>query len=1250
MLLLSFFMVQTDEAEGAVSEGVYIGNEPNHHVDLHFKEEGRDQSLSIRLPGGGEIIRPSLSIGTIPEEKGPGAVFVDIGLDNRFEWQFGGGREGRFGEQIAFTDGSSYLTKVGDGSKQPFSFYLPSGAEIKKASINVSSPPSPEAEDSKKLFLPDQNDFDLDAIDTADIDGDGNLEVIYHDKSTRKVFVSGITSEGTPFKSVLLTDTGSPVHLRATGKDGDRPSIIVVSRPSGTNGQEVMAFVGSNVSKMRSTLLSEGLEPGSSGFSLVPGKGSGSGVIVINGTDGGVMEYRLERDGNLYGSCLSDRTINASSITSTDLDGDGDRDMILFPSRSSNDNITVLESAGPTYVSIDTGLPYWSSNIGASVDINENGKEEIVIGTGAGSHPAIFKMRDNGLSVKWIGFNYTRSSPRIINSGYRTIDGRTDKIKDVLYLTTFNGLYHLTQGSDVKEDIIWRKSRSFDALPLAPSSIDPGHMISLRMDLAFVQHSIKWSTANRINLLGPSEDSTLNVEIPFRSDQRTDISPLIMGESGLPMTANPFRTYLERYDMVFSGSSNLIRIDDLSVSYNIDLDISGSPLMAGALDNAMQQLTGDWIPFSVGVTDAGNVRVGPARVEYDEPPIIEASLPSKIIALEDSGEIIQFNIRDHISDDYLLPQGLDVELIMMGDGPEDIIFTDHSGNVITRAYEYPDYFGRSQFFFRVSDLRSTTISGPLTLIIAPQQDRPLVVGDPGPIVMEEGETLKIQLQGDGGVFFDPDGDALEFALEVVEKYPVGILETCSILIENKELVIRTSIHGTGGELKIILHAKDPASTWDQTTRTIVALRIKDVDSPPLLGDNPGRVYLLEDQSTPSRIPLEGWLMDPDTEYGEYDLIFHTSSPYIEVFSSSYKGEEYLFITPTNDLVGDHYVLVEMTDGQRSVMDKLELFIEPVNDIPSIEFNSKELLEGRGWLITGQVNDPDSQRGTVEFRIGDGPWRQAWGFKSWSMVIDFKDAGEANTVFVFFRANDGHESSPTEYIKLERPVNVPEPKIPREDVENEGDDQPRLDDPSRGDEDIVPPPSGEEPPWLMLGGTLGMIVAIIIFFGWTEIGVIIVATVGSSIYSKLSRKDILNHEIRGLIRGYIIANPGDHYSSIKRNLDLNNGTLAYHLRVLEQNGFVKSMYDGIYKRYYPSNVNISKLKKNVSKQEEIFNIILENPGITMEHIGRMIGVSRQVVNYHVKNLIRAGVVDYMRDKKSAKFYPSDNGSDILEQQT
>jgi hypothetical protein len=32
----------------------------------------------------------------------------------------------------------------------------------------------------------------------------------------------------------------------------------------------------------------------------------------------------------------------------------------------------------------------------------------------------------------------------------------------------------------------------------------------------------------------------------------------------------------------------------------------------------------------------------------------------------------------------------------------------------------------------------------------------------------------------------------------------------------------------------------------------------------------------------------------------------------------------------------------------------------------------------------------------------------------------------------------------------------------------------------------------------------------------------------------------------------------------------------------------------------------------------------------------------VVNYHVKNLIRSGLISYQRDLKSAKFFPNGNG--------
>ncbi|MEA3560107.1 MAG: winged helix-turn-helix transcriptional regulator [Candidatus Thermoplasmatota archaeon] len=1254
VLILSIFTGIGDNAYGAVSEGVSKGVDTDPYVDLHFFEAGRDPSLSIRLPGSGEILQTSLNVGTVPECDRPDRIIIDIGLDNRFEWEFGGGREGKFGEQDSFIDGTRSRTELADGSHFGLSFYLPKGAIVKDAFINVSSPPSPEAKCSVELFISGQNDFDLDAVDTADLDGDGNLEFIYFDEDDGKVYAEGITGNGSTFKTSLLSDVWSPVHLRAIGRKVDHPSMVVISRPADPDRQEIVALVGNATSDMKMEMISDDLYPGASGFSMIPGSIPPT-ILALNGRGGGLMSYELASDGTLKTSVLADRSIKASSLVSADVDGDGDRDIVLLPHNGDGDNITIMEymssSTPPIYVSMDTGVKWCTGDIGTSIDINGNGKEEIVIITGNGSVPALLYMNDDDeLAMEWIGFNHTRSTPRLLKGS--TFGGvvNSNGSKDMLYLSTFNGLYHLLPGSDGPGDLIWRRSHSFDSMPLAPQDVDPDRMISLRRDLSFIQHEIFWATAGEMVMSCSSGGDEMDLDIPFGKSASVGIKPLIIDGPDLPVTTNSFGTYLERYDLDLGGNGGFIQFGDLMVNYDVDLEISNAPGIKDSMKQALEieSFTGDWIPFSVAVTSRGSVRIGPVSVEYDSPPVVAKTLPIMITAPEGSSGMTHFNVRDHISDDYLLSRGLDVSLVMMN-GPDDIVFMDRNGNIVTQAFKYPDLFGDLEFFFRISDLRTTVVSDPVVLDITPVQDNPRVVGVPGLILLDEDESSHIPLDGRTGVFYDPDGDPMQFRFELIDPYPIELVETLNVEIVEGTLKIVPSPEGVGGELKIMLYARDSGSGWERAARAIMAVKIQDVDAPPVIGTNPGKIYLLEDQSTPSRIRLDGWLMDPDTRMEGYELIFHTSSPYIDVYGSNYKGEMHLFITPMNDLVGEHFILVEMTDGNRSIMDRLDLEIEPVNDVPEIEFDGKELLGNRGWLITGHVTDPDSNEGMVEYRIGNGEWTKAWGFKIWSKVIDFKDTIE-DTSFVFFRASDGHEVSSVEYIKLERPEVIPPPirkDPPIKDKDPIGDGS----DPTTDGAGLVPDPSKETgPPWMLMGGILGLLVSLVVFFVWTEIGMVIVATIGGSIYSKLSKKDILNHEIRGLIRGYIIANPGDHYSSIKRNLDLNNGTLAYHLRVLEQNDFIKSMYDGIYKRYYPSNVNISKLKKNVSKQEEIFNVVLENPGVTMEQVGRMIGVSRQVVNYHVKNLIRAGVINYRRDNRSATFYPSDNGSTIHDQQT
>ncbi|MCK5559704.1 MAG: Ig-like domain-containing protein [Thermoplasmata archaeon] len=169
----------------------------------------------------------------------------------------------------------------------------------------------------------------------------------------------------------------------------------------------------------------------------------------------------------------------------------------------------------------------------------------------------------------------------------------------------------------------------------------------------------------------------------------------------------------------------------------------------------------------------------------------------------------------------------------------------------------------------------------------------------------------------------------------------------------------------------------------------------------------------------------------------------------------------------------------------------------------------------------------------------------------------------------------------------------------------------------------------------------LIIVIITIFGFaaaTEVGKYGLLSSFVPLYRRLKGKKVLDNETRGMVRGYILANPGEHYSIIKRTLKLPNGTLTYHLKVLEQEELVKSERDGIYKRFYPVEMQLPKNATHLTKiQETILNEIIIKPGITVGELGKKIKINPRVINYHVKALVSAGLIKAERFGKRNRYY-------------
>ena len=125
-----------------------------------------------------------------------------------------------------------------------------------------------------------------------------------------------------------------------------------------------------------------------------------------------------------------------------------------------------------------------------------------------------------------------------------------------------------------------------------------------------------------------------------------------------------------------------------------------------------------------------------------------------------------------------------------------------------------------------------------------------------------------------------------------------------------------------------------------------------------------------------------------------------------------------------------------------------------------------------------------------------------------------------------------------------------------------------------------------------------------------------------LYSRIKKDRVLENKTREDIYTFVSKNPGSNRLSIKTSLSLANGSTGHHLRTLEREGYIKSIKDGRFRKFFVSGTKVSKISE---MQNKIAKIIENNPGIMQIEIASKLKVSRQTVNYHVKYLADKGLV-------------------------
>ncbi len=144
-----------------------------------------------------------------------------------------------------------------------------------------------------------------------------------------------------------------------------------------------------------------------------------------------------------------------------------------------------------------------------------------------------------------------------------------------------------------------------------------------------------------------------------------------------------------------------------------------------------------------------------------------------------------------------------------------------------------------------------------------------------------------------------------------------------------------------------------------------------------------------------------------------------------------------------------------------------------------------------------------------------------------------------------------------------------------------------------------------------------------------------------LYARIKRDAVLDNKTRYALHGLIIENPGLHYNAVIREFGLTNGEAAYHLSVLEREGFIRSVRDGTLRKFYSTTSKVPSPKRMTPEElrERILDLVDGFPGISQKQIVDELGIGRTLAGYHLKNLLVEGYVDTRHEGRFTLYYPT-----------
>ena len=356
----------------------------------------------------------------------------------------------------------------------------------------------------------------------------------------------------------------------------------------------------------------------------------------------------------------------------------------------------------------------------------------------------------------------------------------------------------------------------------------------------------------------------------------------------------------------------------------------------------------------------------------------------------------------------------------------------------------------------------------------------------------------------------------------------------------------------------------------------------------------------------STIAVQFSLME--LESFEIDMSMHGEGEFTIVF-------ETLTAPVTKSTVSFSWPLEAQAEGQEAPVEKTE---EIDSRIISGKWSATSNDLGTCWLL----NTPEEGILTLAGAQGLVSWSPKVGTTGQYLILDSDPAPECSD-FV-------SQSFIIQEVYMEEAL-------------VEGDDEETVivtETPSQSSEELVSPTVITIGVTIASTGILSLLIAgIATNESWripaTSAGLWLLALVGRTSETSDGRYQ------RGRLMGYLTANPGCHFRALMAALEMSNGQITHHLKILEDEGRIWRRADGRLVRFYPytSNLHPGVLDQDLpmpplspdpnSLQGKILRLLDDDGQMkkfpTQAELAHRLDRSQQLVSHHLRTLQKYGLV-------------------------